>query len=231
VALVSGASHGIGLAIARALGIRGCDLVVTARGRSSLEQAGRELSRVGRRVLVHTCDVRDPDSVRRLARAVKKQFGRIHILVNNAGVAHPSLPVEEVSYELWKEVLDTNLTGTFLVTQAMLPLMRRGATVVNNLSIAATQVFRNCSAYCASKHGALGLTNALREELRSRGIRVMGLLPGATDTGIWNVLWPEAPRKKMISANTVAEAVASALIVPEQAAVEELKIGPSTGPL
>jgi len=231
VALVSGGSRGIGLAIARALGIRGCDLVVAARDRSSLEKAGRELSRLGRRVLVHTCDVRDPDSVRRLARAVKEQFGRIHILVNNAGVAQPSLPVEKISYELWKEVLDTNLTGTFLLTQAMLPLMRRGATVVNNLSIAATQVFPNSSAYCASKHGALGLTNTLREELRSRGIRVVALLPGATDTGIWKVLWPEAPRKKMISANTVADTVAWALIVPDQAAVEELKIGPSAGPL
>ena len=97
VALVSGGSRGMGLAIARALGIRGCDLVVAARDRSSLEKAGRELSRLGRRVLVYTCDVRDPDSVRLLARAVKEQFGRIHILVNNAGVAQPSLPVEKIS--------------------------------------------------------------------------------------------------------------------------------------
>jgi short-subunit dehydrogenase len=113
----------------------------------------------------------------------------------------------------------------------MLPQMRRGATVVNNLSIAAIQGFANSAAYCASKHGALGLTKTLREELRPRGIRVIALLPGATDTDIWEVFWPEAPRKKMMSAETVAGSVVSALIVPEQATVEEMKILPLAGTL
>src|SRR5207245_1190498 len=85
-----------------------------------------------------------------------------------------------------------------LVTKAALPMMKRGSIIVNNLSIAAKQVFPGSSAYNASKHGALGFTNTLREELRSKGIRVIALLPGATDTAIWNTLWPSAPRKKMI---------------------------------
>jgi NAD(P)-dependent dehydrogenase (short-subunit alcohol dehydrogenase family) len=231
VAVVTGASRGIGLAIARALGVQGCDLVLTARDLQSLEKAGKELSRKGRRVLLKSCDVRDPDSIRALSWSVKERFGRIDVLVNNAGVAHPSLPVEKLPYAVWQDVLSTNLTGTFLVTQAMLPQMRRGATVVNNLSIAAIQGFANSAAYCASKHGALGLTKTLREELRPRGIRVIALLPGATDTDIWEVFWPEAPRKKMMSAETVAGSVVSALIVPEQATVEEMKILPLAGTL
>jgi len=112
-----------------------------------------------------------------------------------------------------------------------LPLMKRGGVIVNNLSIAANRVFPGSSAYNASKHGALGFTNTLREELRTQGIRVIALLPGATDTAIWKTLWPEAPRKKMMSPKTVAEAVVSAILVPDEGTVEELAILPSAGAL
>ena len=184
---------------------------------------------MGSRVLAKVCDVRDPESVAALAASVKKQFGRVDILINNAGIAHPSLPVEKLSYPDWKAVIDTNLTGTFLVTRAILVLVRHGGTIVNNLSIAAKQVFPGWSAYNASKHGALGLTNTLREELRPRGIRVIALLPGATDTDIWDTPWPDAPRKNMMSAQTVAKALLGALTLPVNSAVEELRIMPTAG--
>jgi NAD(P)-dependent dehydrogenase (short-subunit alcohol dehydrogenase family) len=118
-----------------------------------------------------------------------------------------------------------------LVTQAALAIMKRGGTIVNNLSIAANRVFAGSAAYNASKHGALGITDTLREELRPKGIRVIGLLPGATDTEIWNTLWPQAPRRKMISAETVAKAVAQAILLPGNATVETLEILPSAGSL
>jgi NAD(P)-dependent dehydrogenase (short-subunit alcohol dehydrogenase family) len=231
IALITGASRGIGLAIAHALAAEGCDLVVTGRKLDPLRRTGRELARHGVRVLVKACDVRDPASVKALGTSVRKQFSRVGILVNNAGIGQPSLPVAKLPYSNWKDVIDTNLTGTFLVTREILPLMRRGGAIVNNLSIAATQVFPNSSAYNASKHGALGLTNTLREELRSEGIRVIALLPGATDTEIWNAVWPDAPRKKMMSAETVARAVVSALLLPENSTVEELRILPTAGVL
>jgi NAD(P)-dependent dehydrogenase (short-subunit alcohol dehydrogenase family) len=117
------------------------------------------------------------------------------------------------------------------VTRAILPLMRRGGTLVNNLSVAAKRVFSGWAAYNASKHGALGLTNTLREELRPRGIRVMALLPGATDTDIWDAPWPNAPRKKMMSAETVAQAVVDAVLLPANSTVEELTIMPTAGSL
>ena len=231
VALITGASRGIGLAVARALAAEGCDLVLTGRNLPPLEKAGRELTQLDSRVLAKVCDVRDPVSVTTLAASVKKQFGRVDILVNNAGIAQPSLPVEELSYEDWKAVIETNLTGTFLVTRAILALMGSGGTVVNNLSIAATRIFPGWSAYNASKHGALGLTNTLREELRPKGIRVIALLPGATSTDIWDTPWPDAPRKNMMSPETVAQALVSALILPVGTTVEELRIVPTAGAL
>jgi NAD(P)-dependent dehydrogenase (short-subunit alcohol dehydrogenase family) len=231
VALITGASRGIGLAIARALATEGCDLVLAGRKLSPLQRAGRELTRQGIRVLAKVCDVRDPESVKALAASVRKQFSRLDILINNAGVGHQSRPVAKLPYDAWKTVIDTNLTGTFLVTREILPLMGKGSTIVNNLSIAATRVFPGSSAYNASKHGALGLTNTLREELRPNGIRVIALLPGATDTEIWNTLWTKAPRKKMMSPETVAWALVSALRLPEVSTVEELTIMPTSGTL
>ena len=153
------------------------------------------------------------------------------MLINNAGVAHGLAPVDQLSVETWKEVIDTNLTGTFLVTRAALPLMRAGGTIVNNLSVAALQPFAGMSAYNASKFGALGFTQALREDLRPRGIRVLALLPGATSTDIWSQFWPGAPREKMISAEAVAEAVLHAVSVPANTAIEEIRIGPASGVL
>jgi len=94
VAVITGASRGIGLAVARELAAQGCDLVLAGRQLASLEKAGRELTRTGVRVLVKVCDVRDPESVEALAARVKKQFGRVDVLVNNAGIAHASLPME-----------------------------------------------------------------------------------------------------------------------------------------
>ena len=230
-ALITGATRGIGLAIARALAAEGCNLIATGRDEKALKKTSRELLRHKIQVLAHPCDVRDPHSVDALFRAIRRDFRRLDILINNAGIAHSNLLVEKLPYPVWKDVLATNLDGTFLVTQASLVMMKRGATIVNNLSIAATRVFAGSAAYNASKHAALGLTNTLREELRTRGIRVIGLLSGATNTDIWTTLWPQAPRRKMMSPETVAQAVIEAILLPSNATVETLEILPTTGAL
>ena len=231
VALITGANRGIGLAIARALASEGCNLAITARDELTLKKTGRELARLKVRVLSLVCDVRDPVAVKALLAAVEQQFHRLDILINNAGIAHPSRNVDKLPFESWLEVIDTNLNALFLVTQAALPLMKRGSAMVNNLSIAAKRVFAGSSAYNASKHGALGFTNTLREELRSKEIRVIALVAGATDTEIWNTLWPQAPREKMMLPETVAVAVVNALKLSQDSTVEELVILPAAGAL
>jgi NAD(P)-dependent dehydrogenase (short-subunit alcohol dehydrogenase family) len=231
VALVTGGNAGIGLAIAKALAAEGCALVITGRDAARLNRASREVARLGVRVLSQICEVKDAVAVEGLFQAIRKQFGRLDILVNNAGISHPMANVDQLEIDAWQEVIATNLTGMFLVTRSALPLMKRGAAIVNNLSVAAKDVFAGEAAYCASKHGGLGFTNTLREELRPRGIRVIALMPGATDTGIWKQFWPDAPRKNMLSPETVAAALISALTLPANSTVDELVITPTAGSL
>lgn len=230
-ALITGATRGIGRALAEALARESCDLIVTARDEKSLARLSRELLHYQIRVLAQPCDVRDAHSVDDLFRAIRRGSFKLDILINNAGIAHANLPVDKLPYPVWRDVLATNLDGTFLMTQAALAIMKPGATIVNNLSIAATRAFAGSAAYNASKHAALGLTNTLREELRPRGIRVIGLLPGATNTDIWSALWPQAPRKKMMSPETVAKALLEAILLPQNATIENLEILPTAGTL
>jgi NADP-dependent 3-hydroxy acid dehydrogenase YdfG len=231
VAVITGGGSGIGLAMARIFATSGYSVVITGRNAKRLQKAAATVSADKKQITCISCDVRDPASVEKLFREVGKQHSTINVLINNAGVAHSLAPVDQLSVKTWKEVIDTNLTGTFLVTRSALPLMRAGGTIVNNLSVAAVQPFAGMSAYNASKFGALGFTQALREDLRKRGIRVLALLPGATSTEIWSQFWPDAPKEKMISAETVAQAVLHAVSAPANTAIEEIRIGPAAGVL
>jgi NAD(P)-dependent dehydrogenase (short-subunit alcohol dehydrogenase family) len=231
VVVITGGGSGIGLAMACIFAANSFSVVITGRDPRRLEAAAAKISADKKQVAGIPCDVRDPGSVEKLFREIGKHHSTIDVLINNAGVAHSLVPVDQLPVETWKEVIDTNLTGTFLVTRAALPLMRAGGTIVNNLSIAALQPFAGMSAYNASKFGALGFTHALREDLRKRGIRVVALLPGATDTEIWSQFWPGAPKEKMISSETVAQAVLHAVSAPANTAIEEIRIGPTAGVL
>ena len=231
VAVITGGGSGIGLAMARTFATNGYSVIITGRNLDRLQVAAKEPSGTKSNVTPIACDVRDPASVEKLFHEIGKHHSTIDVLINNAGVAHGLAPADQLSVETWKEVIDTNLTGTFLVTRGALPLMRAGGTIVNNLSVAALQPFAGMSAYNASKFGALGFTHSLREDLRQRGIRVVALLPGATDTEIWSQFWPGAPREKMISAEAVAQAVLHAVSAPANTAIEEIRIGPTAGVL
>jgi NAD(P)-dependent dehydrogenase (short-subunit alcohol dehydrogenase family) len=237
VAVVTGASRGIGFAVGRALAAEGCSVVITGRNRATLAKSAALIRKsTGPRtksaqILPIVCDVRDPDSVASLFAVVKKDFGKIDVLVNNAGITQGTVTVEETTLELWRDVIDTNLTGIFLCTRAALPMMRAGATVVNNLSAAAKQVFPKYATYSAAKRGALGFTLSLREELIPRGIRVMALMPGATATDMWDQIMPDAPRERMIDVESVAQAVLYAVLLPPNANLSELVLTPTGGAL
>jgi 3-oxoacyl-[acyl-carrier protein] reductase len=233
VAVVTGGSKGIGFAIARALAGEGCNVVITGRNQTvldrSAEQIGREAPQA--KVVPVICDIRDPQSVSALFQTVRERFGRLDVLVNNAGISQPATPLEQTTLEMWRDQIDTNLTGLYLCTRAALPLMSRGATIINNLSAAAKQLFPNYYGYTAAKTGAFGFTLSLRAELIPRGIRVTALLPGATDTDIWQQIVPhgEVPREHMVKAGNIAQAVLYAVLLPPEATLSELILSPTLG--
>jgi len=229
--LITGGGSGIGLALARVFGQSGYSVIISGRDSKRLQAATVRLKQSGVEATALACDVRDPRSVQAMFQTITAQHSALDVLINNAGVAHGLAPVDQLSPETWNQVIETNLTGTFLVTRAALPLMRAGSTIVNNLSIAATQPFEGMSAYNASKFGALGFTRALREELRKKGIRVLALLPGAVETDIWDQFWADAPKEKMISTDAVAQAVLHAVSAPANTTIEEIRIGPASGVL
>jgi 3-oxoacyl-[acyl-carrier protein] reductase len=232
VAVVTGGSRGIGFAIARSLAAEACNVVITGRKLPAVERAAAEIGKGNSgsgRVVAVECDVRDNEAVARLFATVTKEFGRLDILVNNAGISQSAAPLHETPVELWRDIIDTNLTGTFLCTRTAVPLMKAGATILNVISVAARDSFAGYAPYNASKAGALSLTRTLREELKPTGIRVTALLPGATDTEIWQQVMPDAPRDKMIEAESIARLVLETIVLSPKANLTELVLDPVTG--
>jgi 3-oxoacyl-[acyl-carrier protein] reductase len=178
IVVVTGASRGIGRAIAEALS--GAGAVVAG---CALHAAPG----------VAACDVRSAEAVQRFAEDVVRRLGAPHILVNNAGTVARA-PVHELSVESWDDVVDANLKGTFLMTRAFLTGMRaRGAgRIINIASIAGRQGTAGLSAYCAAKHGVVGFTRALAEELRGTGLVANAVCPGSVDTDMLRVGRPGA---------------------------------------
>jgi NAD(P)-dependent dehydrogenase (short-subunit alcohol dehydrogenase family) len=227
VAVVTGASRGIGFAIAEALAREGVHVVMVARGSSGLKSARRK---IGRSASAITADASRPTDVKRVFRQAGKRHGRLDVLVNCAG-AFTYKPFGETTLEDWRLNIESNLTSVFLTVKAALPLLEQGKSphVVNILSVSSRLAFANCSAYTAAKFGALGLTRVLREELRPKGIRVTAVLPGLTDTEMLAAFGFEIPLHRVMQPEDVADAVIAALRQPERTAVEEVVLMPSAG--
>src|SRR5579863_8046546 len=181
VVLVTGASRGIGLAIAQACAREGARLLLAARDTKALKNAAHHIPGA----VTLAADVTKEKDVKDLFSQVQLQFKRLDVLVNNAGVFTYKLFVR-TSLSEWEMNLRTNLTSLYLTTQAALPLLKRSRSphIVNILSVSSRKTFPKCSAYCASKFGALGFTRVIAEEFRPLGIRVTAILPGSTSTRI-----------------------------------------------
>jgi NAD(P)-dependent dehydrogenase (short-subunit alcohol dehydrogenase family) len=164
IAIVTGAGSGIGKHVAVALAFNGYAVVLAGRRKESLEATELQISRGNSEALVVPADVGDPDSVRELFAKTKHAFGRLDLLFNNAGISGPDRPLEDLTYEQWKSVVDTNLSGTFLCTQEAFKIMKsqepRGGRIINNGSISAHDPRPNSAPYTATKHGVTGLTKA-----------------------------------------------------------------------
>ncbi len=171
VAIVTGAGSGIGKAVALALARAGYAVVLAGRRRDALDAVARE---AGAEALPVPADVTDPASVAALFERAAERFGRVDLLFNNAGTGAPPAPLEELSLEQWRRVVDTNLTGVFLCTQAAFRQMKaqqpRGGRIINNGSISATTPRPHMIAYTASKHAVSGLTKTTSLEGRQYDI-------------------------------------------------------------
>jgi NAD(P)-dependent dehydrogenase (short-subunit alcohol dehydrogenase family) len=164
VAVVTGAGTGIGKASALALLHDGYRVVLTGRRKEMLDQAIAEAGAAGERATAIAADVSNPESVRSLFAQVKQKFGRLDVLFNNAGVNAPGVPMEELTFEQWKQVVDINLTGPFLCTQEAIRIMKdqdpRGGRIINNGSISAHAPRPNSAPYTSTKHAITGLTKS-----------------------------------------------------------------------
>jgi NAD(P)-dependent dehydrogenase (short-subunit alcohol dehydrogenase family) len=199
-AVVTGAGRGIGRALALGLAKAGADLVLAARTRSELESLAREIKKLGRKALVCEVDITERDQVDAMVQAALNRHGGIDILVNNVGIAIPQR-AEEVTEAAWDQVVDTNLKGTFFVSQAvgrtMIP--RRKGVIINIVSELAFVALPEYSCYSATKAGLVMLTKALALEWAPYGIRVNAMAPAAVETEANTVLATEEGRHQAVN--------------------------------
>ena len=230
VIVVVGASRGIGRAAALALAEPGVHLVLAARDGVALEALAAELRERGADATPAPCDVTAEPHVRRLVETSAGISGQIDVLINSAGGAVVA-PLAELTLADWERSLRVGLTGVFRACKHAAAHMQAGALIVNVASVAARQTFPNWSAYVAAKHGLLGFSGAIREELRSRGIRVSVVLPAAVDTALWDQVPGEWNRANMLKPDDVGRAIANLVAQPPYMTTEELVIGHVAGRL
>jgi NAD(P)-dependent dehydrogenase (short-subunit alcohol dehydrogenase family) len=218
VALVTGAGTGIGKAVALALMREGYAVALAGRRKDKLAETAAEGNAIGGKSLVVPTDVSDPNSVKALFARTRETFGRLDVLFNNAGIGAPAMPLEDLPYEAWKKVVDTNLTGLFLCTQEAIRIMKaqtpRGGRIINNGSISAHTPRPQAVAYTATKHAVTGLTKQTALDCRGHDIACGQIDIGnaatpLTERMVAGVLQPDGSRRAepRMSADDVGRAV------------------------
>ncbi len=194
VAVVTGAGRGIGRAIALAYAREGAQLVLAARSESELQEAVGAVSELGAEAIAVPTDVTSQQDTERLVQRVVERFGRIDVLVNNAGISGPVGPLQGNDIADWVATVNVNLTGTFLVCRAVIPQMLAQARgrIINLSGAGATNAWSNMSAYCSSKAAVVRLTEVLAQELDGKGITVNALGPGSVHTSMWDRMTEQA---------------------------------------
>ncbi|MBI2177348.1 MAG: SDR family oxidoreductase [Candidatus Tectomicrobia bacterium] len=183
VAIVTGASQGIGQAIALAFAREGAKVVLAARNRANLEGTARKVAALAGTSLIVPTDVTDEGHARALAEKTLAEYGTVDILVNNSGIAGPTKPVEEVTKEEWEECMGVNVTGMFLCSKHVVPIMKRNrrGRIINVSSVSGKRPLPNRAPYTASKMAVIGFTRTLAFEVGEYGITVNAICPGATE--------------------------------------------------
>ena len=191
VVVVTGASQGLGRALALAFAREGARLVVNSRSEESVRPVAQEAESAGAEVLAVAADVSGSADVERLVGDAVDQFGGIDVLVNNAGLLGPRVAIEEYPEDEWRRVIDANLTGPYLVSKATIPHMRPGGSIINVVSGVSVEGRAEWGAYSVSKFGIESLTQILAAELEDRGIRVNAVDPGGMRTDMRAAAFPD----------------------------------------
>lgn len=228
-ALITGASRGIGFAIAETLGRLGAKIAICARNPTALENAAAKLRENGNEVLAVRADVTRTADIAAFVQKALQTFGPIEILVNNAGIGYFG-PVQSATEENWDAVLDTNLKSVFLVTKAVASGMieRRTGHVINIASLAGKNTFKNGAIYCASKWGLMGLTGCMAEDLREFGIRASAICPGSVNTEFSPHTGKDGG--KLLQSDDIAHAVAMIVTQAPQSFISEVLMRPTQKP-
>ena len=229
VAVVTGGSRGIGLAVADALARDGASVVISGTSQSHLDAAMKALAAHGRRVSAVQADVRRYTDVETLMSTAVADFGGLDILINNAGVG-VFKPVAETTVEEWHRVLDTNLSGVFYCCHAAIPHMKRrgGGWIINISSLASKNAFVNGGAYCASKSALNAFSETLMQEVRYDGIRVAYVLPGSVNTGFGGL--SNTKSEWALMPEDVARAVVDLVTFPARSLPSRVEIRPAQPP-
>lgn len=230
VAIVTGGGRGIGRAIALALAEVGAAVVLAARSRQQLAAVAAEIRDAGGQALAVPTDVTQDTAVEALVEQVVGERGRIDVLVTAAGTGSFG-PVAEAKASDWDAMLAVNLRAVMVSARAVLPVMlrQRSGTILNIASIAATRPIAGTAAYTATKAGVLGFSRVLAEELRTVGIRVGVLVPGAVDTPLWDSIPGGPDRARMLRPEDVARAAILMVTLPARASLEEVTLLPAGG--
>ena len=191
VTLITGASQGLGRALALAFARDGARVAINARSEESIGPVAAEVEDTGAEVLALAADVSKAADAEGMVRETVGRFGRIDVLVNNAGLLGPRVGIEEYPEDEWREVIDANLTGPFLVTKAAIPHLPSGGSVINIVSGVSVEGRAEWGAYSVSKFGLEGLTQILAAELAGRGIRANAVDPGGMRTQMRADAYPE----------------------------------------
>ena len=231
VAIVTGGTKGIGRGIAAALARAGSDICISARHEQEIEAAVADLSEIGEgRVTGAVCDVRDYDEVKALFDHTVMEFGGVDILINNAGIGI-FVPVEEMSPEDFRAVLETNLFGVFYCCHEAIPLLKKrgGGYIINISSLAGTNAHPQMAAYNASKFGLNGFSEALMQEVRHDGIKVSYIMPGSVNTEFGGDEASDS-KKWQLQPEDIARVVMDLLHHHERSLPSRVEIRPSRPP-
>lgn len=230
VALVTGASRGIGEAIALALANAGAKLLLTARDEARMQRVAEQCRKAQAAVETFVADLHDEAQIKKLVAHTHEKFGRLDLLVNNAGLGYFK-PVAEMTTAQWDEMFAINLRAVFIATREALPHLRQAGEsfIVNVASLAGKNTFVNGGGYAATKWGLRAFAQCLMLEERKHGVRVLTICPGsvATDFGSGNDRASRAAQSHIIQPEDVAETILAALQIPQRAMVSEIDIRPS----